>query len=434
METVTAGGEIDARKKGAVSPPWLKCGGAQHHGSMKQDKLKAWICCSGCGFILRCNPVSLIGQLPFPLFIRLDFRQPVVLLLTVVLALTSACAERKNPAGASPIPADAYMRNENLSTIRPDWPGNPMKDGRFTNVGPDPQRSLWKVLKWKLSRNPQKEEKEQDSWRPTLRSLNTLFPGPGDQLVWLGHATFALRLNGVTMLTDPVFFNVPFTKREVGLPLEPEQIKGVDYVLLSHGHMDHVDKESLQLLAQNNNFTLLAPLRLPDLVRGWLPDLKAQEAGWYQEFDLPGDAVRIFMLPAYHWYKRTPFDDDKRLWGSFLIQTPSKTIYLSGDSGYQEHYREIARLFPDIDICIMGVGAYKPKYMMESSHLNPLEAVQAFHDLGGKVLIPMHYGTYDLSDEPLSEPVRLLREQEQKGQIKGELWILDVGEVFSMSE
>jgi L-ascorbate metabolism protein UlaG (beta-lactamase superfamily) len=329
--------------------------------------------------------------------------------------------------------ADAYMKNENLKTIRPYWLGNPLKNGRFTNPGPDPERSLLKVLKWKMSRNPQKEEKEQDTWKPVVRQQKALFSGAGDQLVWLGHASFALRLGGRNFLIDPVFFDVPFTPRQVGLALEPEKIKGIDYVLLSHGHMDHTDKKSLQLLARHNDFTLLAPLRLPDLVQKWVPDLKYQEAGWYQQFDLPGDSVKVFLLPAYHWYKRTPFDDDKRLWGSFILQTPAKTIYISGDSGYEEHFREIAQLFPNIDIAIMGVGAYKPAYMMETSHLNPYEAVKAFHDLGGKVFIPMHYGTYDLSDEPLGEPYRLLRQQEQEGKFKGELRVLDIGEVFLMN-
>ena len=369
-------------------------------------------------------------QLPRLLFLSL--LNPLAWLLILVGGAMGGCTSSA-PEGATARPVikpDAYMKNESLPTIRSDWQGNPMKDGRFTNVGPDPQRSMWKVLKWKLSPNPQKEEKEQDTWRPTVRQLAELFPGTGDMIVWLGHATFALRLNGTTFLTDPIFFKVPFTPREVGLPLEPDKIRGVDYVLLSHGHMDHADKESLQLLARHNDFTLLAPLKLPELVRDWLPELKTQEAGWYQQYQLPVDSVKVFLLPAYHWYKRGLFDDDKYLWGSFLIQTPSTTIYISGDTGYEAHFKEIARLFPDIDIAIMGVGAYKPVYVMQASHLNPLEALQGFHDLGAKMFIPMHYGTYDLSDEPLGEPVRLLREQEQQGQIKGKLKMLDIGEAF----
>ncbi|CAN5915054.1 MBL fold metallo-hydrolase [soil metagenome] len=363
---------------------------------------------------------------------------PGLLLLGLLAAgffLWSCVSPSSNPRRrGGEATSDAYMKNENLQTIRPGWPGNPLKDGRFTNVGPDPHRSLLKVLKWKMSRNPQKEEKEQDTWKPVVRQQQDLFSGPGDQIVWLGHATFALRLGGLTFLTDPVLFDVPFTPRQVGLPVEPENIRGIDYVLLSHGHMDHTDKKSLQLLASQNNFTLLAPLRLPDLVQKWVPDLKFQEAGWYQQYNLPGDSIKVFLLPAYHWYKRTPFDDDKRLWGSFLLQTPSKTIYISGDTGYEEHFRTIAEFFPTIDVAIMGVGAYKPAYIMETSHLNPLEAVHAFHDLGANVFIPMHYGTYDLSDEPLGEPYRLLRQQEQEGKIKGQLKVLDIGETFFLND
>jgi L-ascorbate metabolism protein UlaG (beta-lactamase superfamily) len=354
-------------------------------------------------------------------------------LLAGILLFSHFSSASESRQKAREVAADAYMKNENLPTIRPDWPGNPMKDGRFTNVGPDPHRSMLKVLKWKLSRNPQQEEKEQDTWLPVVRQQQALFSGTGDQIVWLGHASFALRLGGLSFLIDPVFFDVPFTPRQVGLPLPPENITGIDYVLLSHGHMDHTDKKSLQLLARHNDFTLLAPLRLPGLVQKWVPNLKYQEAGWYQRFDLPGDSVKVFLLPAYHWYKRTPFDDDKRLWGSFILQTTSKTIFISGDTGYENHFQEIAGLFPTIDVAIMGVGAYKPAYVMETSHLNPVEAVHAFHHLGGKVFIPMHYGTYDLSDEPLGEPYRLLRQQEQEGKIKGQLKVLDIGEAFLMN-
>ena len=101
-----------------------------------------------------------------------------------------------------------------------------------------------------------------------------------------------------------------------------------------------------------------------------------------------------------------------------------------GDSGYNTHFKEIASFFPDIDICLMGVGAYKPSYMMKTSHTSPEQAVHAFHDLHGKTFVPMHYGTFDLADEPLGEPYRLLKDMEVKKEIHEKVKLLKIGEAW----
>ena len=114
-------------------------------------------------------------------------------------------------------------------------------------------------------------------------------------------------------------------------------------------------------------------------------------------------------------------------------QRKEKKIYFAGDSGYDTHFQKIRKLVGDVDICIMPVGAYKPPFMMKEAHMHPAEAVQAFHDLEGKIFIPMHYGTYDLSDEPLGEPLRILHNLEKSGQINGNLKILAIGETYYLS-
>lgn len=101
-----------------------------------------------------------------------------------------------------------------------------------------------------------------------------------------------------------------------------------------------------------------------------------------------------------------------------------------GDSGYNTHFAEIASFFPDIDYCLMGVGAYKPSYMMKTSHTSPEDAVKAFHDIKGKTFIPMHYGTYDLADEPLGESLRKLNEMNGKGEIRGRFLAPVIGETI----
>ncbi|MBK9793817.1 MAG: MBL fold metallo-hydrolase [Sphingobacteriales bacterium] len=103
-------------------------------------------------------------------------------------------------------------------------------------------------------------------------------------------------------------------------------------------------------------------------------------------------------------------------------------MYFAGDTGYAHHFKEINQHFEGFDICLMPVGAYKPKFVMEWAHTSPEEAVQGFHELNGKTFIPMHYGTFDLSDEPASEPVKILKDLKENKQLNGHLKILKVGE------
>jgi L-ascorbate metabolism protein UlaG (beta-lactamase superfamily) len=116
------------------------------------------------------------------------------------------------------------------------------------------------------------------------------------------------------------------------------------------------------------------------------------------------------------------------LWGAYVFRTKNKTIYYGGDSGYGNHFADAKKLFSTIDIAILGVGAYKPEWFMHPNHISPQDAVKAFHDLGAKTFIPMHYGTFDISDEPVGEPARLLKELEKNKAINGELKLLDLGE------
>ncbi len=114
----------------------------------------------------------------------------------------------------------------------------------------------------------------------------------------------------------------------------------------------------------------------------------------------------------------------------FLIKTKETSIYFAGDTGFGEHFNEINEIYDNIDYCLMPIGAYNPNKLMENSHISPTEAIDAFNNLKGGTFVPMHYGTYDLSDEPLGEPVRLLLENKNK--LKGSLKIADPGEILSL--
>ena len=187
--------------------------------------------------------------------------------------------------------------------------------------------------------------------------------------------------------------------------------------------------QGLQLLLDNNpNIAALVPLGMEKLIRkSKLSFTKIQEAGWYQSYQINND-VKIVFLPTRHWGRRGLMDFNKTLWGSFLLLSKQQKVFFSGDTAYDDQFfKDIYNEFGEMDICILPIGAYSPSFIMKQSHTTPEEAYQIFKDLHGKTFIPMHYGTYDLSDEPLGEPIKRL---EKCFENDDGLQIIKVGEVF----
>ncbi len=303
-----------------------------------------------------------------------------------------------------------YLRNEKLETIRPDWNGNPLISGEFQYIGKSFRAEYSTLFRFFATSNPQAKEKKADKWRPAVHQKIDYMRGDEDFIVWLGHATFLIQLNGVRMITDPVFYDLPMLKRFVQIPFEVNKLTGVDYVLLSHDHRDHCDKKSMQSFLKNNQSTILTSLKMTSVIGSWIGKTSVQEAGWYQKYAIKEEGIEIIYLPAQHWCRRGLTDFNRRLWGSFIIRTEKRTIYFGADSASGDHFKEIGSLFPDIDIAILGIGAYKPEFMMKDNHANPEEAKEAFDQLGAKQMIPMHYGTFDLSREPISEPYNWIQQ------------------------
>ncbi|MFD2245834.1 MBL fold metallo-hydrolase [Pontibacter ruber] len=313
-----------------------------------------------------------------------------------------------------------HIRNERLHTIKQGYRGNKVIGGVFANGDELYLPEFSKVIKWRLSKNPQREEKKKDQYVPAVVENCDFLNSSEDMLVWLGHATFLIRLNGVTFLTDPIYYDLPMIKRRVGLPCPPEQIQNIDFLLLSHAHFDHLDKKSIRTtFSHNPQVKALAPLEAGKLLRDIEPHLPYQEAGWFQKYDLTPAGVEVYFMPASHWHRRGAFDMNKVLWGSFVLKTDNMLLYFAGDTGFNGHFEEIQEIFGPMDVCIMPVGAYKPSFMMQQSHLNPHEAVKAYNLLRGGTFIPMHYGTFDLSDEPPGEPVRVLEQLAAGGLLQG---------------
>lgn len=334
-----------------------------------------------------------------------------------------------------------YLSNPLLKNIREDFKGNPFINNCFEfSENPSKPHNPLSILKWQLSTNPQKEEKKKDKFRLKVIENKTFMNDSKDMIVWLGHSSFFMRINGVTLLTDPVLIDLPFVPRLAGLPCAISDIKNIDILLISHGHRDHYDETCVnKIISQNPDIQILMPLRIGELLGRNQQKVNYQEAGWWQYFDLDKNSPKNFsnfleisFLPAKHWNRRGILDYNQTLWGSFFIRNKqnNQTFYFAGDTAYDQHFTEIKTVMGAPDVCFMPVGAYKPANIMCDAHTTPQEALQAFHDLGGNTFIPMHYGTYDLADEPLGEPVRLLKTFEDNKQIKGNLRFLDIGEEF----
>lgn len=322
-----------------------------------------------------------------------------------------------------------FRRNDRLSTINPHWRGNPVVSGRFFNRQHRYRPGMGSVLKWRFSPNPQRKEKRSEKWEPHVNYLHSLDSVVGNSLIWLGHNSFFLQLAGKRVMFDPVFGSVPFVPRKSEFPANPDIFTQIDYLLISHDHFDHLDKKSVgRLLANNPQMKLFCGLGTGELIRKWFPAIDVVEAGWYQQ--IAEGELKITFLPAQHWSKRSVRDGGQRLWGAFMLQGADISLYYSGDTGYSNHFAEIPQYFGAPDYALVGIGAYKPRWFMRPNHISPHEALTASQEMSAGVTIPMHYGTFDLSDEPLHDPPKVFATEAKKRGVK--VAIPTLGEVVKL--
>ena len=235
--------------------------------------------------------------------------------------------------------------------------------------------------------------------------------GAGAVVTFIGHATFLIQTNSANILTDPMYSDRagPFGllgPRRVRQPaVRFEDLPPISTVLLSHNHYDHCDRPTLARLAKRFDPTVITPLGNGALVKS--TGLRnVEELDWWQ--DSKTSPLPLTLTPAHHFSARTPFDRNRALWGGFTIDVADRRIYFAGDSAYAPLFREVRRRLGPIDLALLPIGAYEPRWFMQSVHMNPAEAVQAHLDLEATESVAMHFGTFQLTTEGIDEPVRAL--------------------------
>jgi L-ascorbate metabolism protein UlaG (beta-lactamase superfamily) len=232
-------------------------------------------------------------------------------------------------------------------------------------------------------------------------------------VTFIGHATFLIQTAAGNLLTDPMYSDRagPFGllgPRRVRQPaVRFDDLPPISTVLLSHNHYDHCDRPTLARLARRFDPVVITPIGNGALVKS-TGLRKVEELDWWQ--DATTSTLPLTLTPAHHFSARTPFDRNRALWGGFTMTVAHRRIYFAGDSAYAPFFLEVRRRFGPIDLALLPIGAYEPRWFMRAVHMNPAEALQAHLDLEASASIAMHFGTFQLTTEGIDEPVRALEQ------------------------
>ena len=323
-------------------------------------------------------------------------------------------------------------------------PYHHLPDGTFRNPEGSPERS--ENFKWSFKIYNQ-EKKKLDMTVPkdhavskekVLSDLNKF--KNDDYIAWIGHATFLIKLGDTTIITDPLFSKntgplIFGPKRYVAPAIKLNEIPKVDLFLLTHNHYDHQDMSTIRNFPYKNA-KVITPLKLSKYFHNYKD---VNELDWYEEIKI-NDNLKVTLLPAVHWSKRSLFDTNKTLWGNFLIEYKDKKFFFACDTGVGDIYKDLGKKYGPMDITFINIGAYNffpimPVKDKSVYHTNPEEALEVAQNLKSKKVIGMHWGTVILSLEPIMEPpIRFKAGAEKYGFKKNDVITFNIGEVKKLNE
>lgn len=320
-------------------------------------------------------------------------------------------------------------------------PDHHASGGGFRNPwGPPLDARFSSLLKWKLVERPPRRPPAGPTPRATPSFATPRGTRDGVSVTWVGHSSFLIQLGGLNILTDPVWseraspvqWAGPKRLSPPGFPID--QLPPLDLVLQSHNHYDHLDDRTVRhLIAAHPDARWVTPLGVAPFLRA-RGARQVSEHDWWSELEAGG--LRVGCTPAQHFSGRGVTDRNRSLWCGWALRTGSTRLFFCGDSGYPGDFGEIGRRWGPFDIALMPVGAYQPRWFMKPVHMDPEESVAAFRDLhrahGSEAkgaFVPMHWGTFRLTDEPVEEPPALAKEHWRRaGLPDANFWLLALGE------
>jgi L-ascorbate metabolism protein UlaG (beta-lactamase superfamily) len=260
------------------------------------------------------------------------------------------------------------------------------------------------------------------------------------RLSYVGHASVLIQTAGLNILLDPVWskraspFHFAGPKRVNDPGIVFADLPPIDVVLVSHGHYDHLDLATLSRLAAVHRPRVVTPLGNDTIMRNHDPAVAAEAYDWEDQVKI-GEGVAVTLVATRHWSARNLSDRNMSLWASFVIEAPGRRVYFVADSGYGSgsHFRKARERHGPFKLAILPIGAYEPRWFMRDQHMNPGESVQAFIDSGAEFALAHHYGTFQLTDEPIDAPLLALADALANTGIPAECFrALRPGEVWQL--